>query len=798
MSRRNYNGRQPAGGGSGGAFTAPAAADVFVNPYTFVPFPAFPDPADRSAIRRAPAGHERLERGRFSGSVGVELTVCSPLLLRGIRPGEEGTFPRRPGRGADGQGVPFIPGSSLAGAVRSLHETLAGGCLRVFDADFRPGYRDVARDRPGWRLARVDAIDRDGRPTRLNVCDADVVWVPARDLAQTEALGSAEAVVTGATVHLESRGERVSFGKNNGRAVWRRQLTDPAKVRRGESWVVLVTDGSARPGERRNKTYGWVETRYFCAVGKLAARSSEVQTGTGWDQAWQRYLDAVDGTDDMRRARQEGREHDEKPEVVPVRFPVRRTKQLAREPEVVGRRIAARRRLFEGQVVWIRQGKAAGKATQPGLGLVAVEEISLSQVWRHAGGGHTAAERVPGVLHPCRDERELCPTCRIFGSADTGGSDRAAARQRSYRGHLRFSDGLPSGGDDVSGSVLCEPVAVALPPLSAPRPGAGQFYLETPKGKKVPQPMPQADPLREWGSALDAQSRRNLRGRKQYWLTGRPDRRPYFRATANRPEVFHELYARDDDSENRMLTHAEAVPARARFRYTVHYENLDRAELGGVLAALAPQYALRLPESEGDWEGIGGDDAIGFALGGGRPLGFGTCTSRITSLRVESAVGRYTGRQEDEAATTVRLQAAVDAFADSVPDPVRRTWSALRHALTLDRAAPHLVWYPPAGPLPEEGALPAQHLMPSFEFWKQSRGFRGEPNRREPEKETYHPLTSLPPATARPAQLGLETVPDAEQRAQGAERLRKADAQTRTSGRNGNDDHSGNGGRGRA
>ncbi|MFC7617294.1 hypothetical protein ACFQV2_31595 [Actinokineospora soli] len=32
----------------------------------------------------------------------------------------------------------------MKGAVRSLHETVAGGCVRVFDGEFVPRYRDAA------------------------------------------------------------------------------------------------------------------------------------------------------------------------------------------------------------------------------------------------------------------------------------------------------------------------------------------------------------------------------------------------------------------------------------------------------------------------------------------------------------------------------------------------------------------------------------------------------------------------------------------------------------------------------
>ncbi|MGV1005704.1 MAG: hypothetical protein ACOYEV_13285 [Candidatus Nanopelagicales bacterium] len=51
-----------------------------------------------------------------------------------------------------------VPGSSLAGPVRSLHEALTGSCLRVVDEEFLPVHRDpavaLARD---WRLAVVTA-----------------------------------------------------------------------------------------------------------------------------------------------------------------------------------------------------------------------------------------------------------------------------------------------------------------------------------------------------------------------------------------------------------------------------------------------------------------------------------------------------------------------------------------------------------------------------------------------------------------------------------------------------------------
>ena len=106
----------------------------FVNPYTFVPFPA-------AVERRRLAGITCLGQ-RLSGAFTVTWTFTSPFQAP---------------EGASGTAVLRLPGTSVKGAVRAVHETLAGGCLRVFDAEFIPSYRDHAQVRGGeWKMAVVD------------------------------------------------------------------------------------------------------------------------------------------------------------------------------------------------------------------------------------------------------------------------------------------------------------------------------------------------------------------------------------------------------------------------------------------------------------------------------------------------------------------------------------------------------------------------------------------------------------------------------------------------------------------
>ncbi|GAA3916466.1 hypothetical protein GCM10023084_79570 [Streptomyces lacrimifluminis] len=647
----------------------------FVNPYTFVQVPkGEPEPG----WRKEPAGHGQLVEGCYSGVVEVTLTARSPLLLRQVYAGDDGVFPRRLLPGFEGP-VPYLPGSSLAGAVRSLHEAIAGGCLRVFDGDFRPGYRDQVHGRtPGWRLARVEEADEDGRPLRMRLCPQPAVWVESAALHG--ALGGAEGLRTGARVTLLGSGKEV---------LKRLQLEDPALVRGGGDRVVLVTDARTRRGTRRNPDGGArLRGRYFCATGEL---EDTVRGAVVPDDVWETFLDAVDDTDDMRRLRQQPDQDDSKPCWVDVSHPG--------DGKLLGRRIAARRRLYEDQVVWVR--------AETGDGTVWVRDIALAVVWRHAGGVDKARQRVPEHALACTDPGQLCPSCRIFGSADTEGKGpKGRAEQRAYRGHVRFGDAVPGAAYEVKREWL--------PPMGAPKPGAGQFYLNRDQGSEGKTAVGEnAPPLREWGSEGDGKSTRRLRGRKQYWLTGTPGERPYFRASADKPSVFHEDVYKPT---NQMLSQGESVPAGSVFAARVHFENLSDADLGGLLCALDPALLLR------DYaDGSAGErPEYGLAVGGGRPLGFGTVTSKVTVIALHDAASRYLG----EAVPLLGVEEAVDAFRRTASRELKDIWKRqLAKVLRLDWAPPHQVWYPPAGPLPEPGRpLDPSALLPSFTFWKETTG----------------------------------------------------------------------------
>ncbi|RAY16846.1 TIGR03986 family CRISPR-associated RAMP protein [Actinomadura craniellae] len=607
----------------------------FINPYTFV---SLPETIDRAR----PAGHHRAVPGHLCGSMTVTWTLRTPLLL-----------PQAEGPVSDG-GV-TIPGSSVKGAVRSLHETLMGGCLRVLDETFVPVYRRPAVGMgEGWYLGRVETATETGRAVTVNVTE-ETVWVPIEGIRH--ALQGVPR--TGDTVDLaEWAISETSLG---------RREADQAGVRGGDGWVILVGDGGTR---RRSK-------RFFCAAGRLPAEGDLLDVTL---DAWQEYQRLCDGTDDMRRYRQNPRHPEVKewasgPVTAPVTWQDRRT---------IGLRRRATGRLWRGDVVWVHVDAATGT----------IDHLSMAAIWRVPGSG-SLGERVPADAHPCTDPGHLCVSCRMFGAADTSGGDREAeADQRSYAGHVRF------------GSATAENVTtttVRLAPLGAPRPGAGQFYLE--HGRDDPASAEENLPAAYWGSEHDADGLRAVRGRKFYWH-GDPERQDPPRHVA-RPEQRNEHMSQD----------RRLVPKGTVFTQRIRFDNLSRAELGSLLVTLQP--GVLLPRCEGLQSA---DYAL--HLGGGKPLGLGSCEVTVTGLECWDAAARYAGAEPSAPDPWTYTDALLSDVARLAAPAARRRWPALSRVLRVDGVAPEALWYPLGGPAPRDRDR-------SFAYFSRTNG-RFLRNRREP------------------------------------------------------------------
>lgn len=654
----------------------------FINPYTFVPLVPVPE-------RSEPAGHSFMAEDRFSGVLKITLTACTPLLIGGFVNEETGAqeLPRRHAPARE----PIIPGSSLMGAVRSLHEALAGGCLRVLNTDWVPVHRHPANTnettRADLRLAVVDRVDGQGVPGSVRLCD-EWIWIPAQLLPSDDG-------------RLPRTGDRIVHQRGPGKpASWPEGALGGVRARRtvrvrsdrvpqglvpgdivrlggmgpvtGEGWILLVTDTNARQSAQP----------YFVA-GRVGpdARSCAIPP-----QIWKDYLEVIAGADDLRPeslSNAGGKEplwDPAEPRYDVVCWP---PQDGGHGQAQIAERLPVRSYLYRGQPVWVRVDQETDE----------VSEIRLSQLWRYQGAGQVG-DRV-GEAQPCVDAERLCWSCRVFGSADTEGRGAGdLAVQNSYRGHVRIDDLVAVG--EVT------PLTWHLAPLGSPRPSAGQFYLNNTGRPRVAGKDARA--ASTWGSVSDERGLRQIRGRKFYWRTKEPEHGPAPRGQ------------RRAHQSASMSKEVVLFPAGTRFEGRVCFDNLGIGDYGSLLAALDPRWMAET--------GPGWDDAVS-SLGGGKPFGFGAVRIDVEPEKVQTAAARYLG----DAVPQPDPAEAVRAFHERVPEPVRQTWDALRHVLGFGFVPDERVWYPP-GTAP--GAVKgSEEFDRSFEFFGITTGIELKDEKRQ-------------------------------------------------------------------
>lgn len=418
---------------------------MFVNPYTFVPLP-------ERVKRDLPRGHLSLTDGGLSGWFDVVWRFDSDYLLPqdGTPPGETGA-------------VLEIRGSTVKGAVRAVHEVLVDGCLRVFDDDALPVHRETAVQHSAWALAVVSEIDQvTGAVTAVQDCDA-VVWI---EMAQVHRVVGPDALRSGGRLRLLaglppgpatlSPADPTLTEKDRGGRVRLRGDVELAMDPDGEEWVFHVSDGHARRKDRP----------YYVAAGRRSQRVRQVEPG-----AWEVFRRESRGSGDGPAKQTSVTSHGTPVDPTHPSWPYA---DVEFRKQSVGRRRCADGWLGVGDTVWVSRGSGP------------VRRLKLAMLWR-AQGSHPAARRVGASDEevdkgpsssplPCVDPEWLCPTCAVFGSADTGGK-RRKAEQRSYGAHVRFGALRSVDPDEREAEVAVTSTEVPLPPLGTPRPSSGMFYL---------------------------------------------------------------------------------------------------------------------------------------------------------------------------------------------------------------------------------------------------------------------------------------------------------------------------------
>lgn len=637
--------------------------------------------------RGGPHGHDGTTPGLLSAQLRITVTARAPLLVRGFGSDDAPRLPDRPDPAGPGR-VAMIPGSGLHGAVRSLHEALTGSCLRVVDDVSVPFYRQQADGKQvsKLRLAIVTAAtapasaDEPQRPPTVRLCE------PGEPLRHRLGMG----LLTQLHQQLAPRGGLRSGDRLDVTVPADEKVPLEASPNPEGRWVVFISHGAARKE--------W--HTYKAAVRELTADHRTIP-GTAWTE----FLDIVKTADDLRRERlcqqPEGERWAE------VEF-THKPKGGRETKHKVGMRSLARETVHVGQPLWVMLDDD-GEITQ----------VGLAQIWREKGT-IPVARRI-GDYGPCRDPKDLCPSCRLFGSADVSGKAVGPTEQRSYRGHVRFSDA-------VATAAVTPTKDVRLPPLGQPNPGSGQFYLENPT--EVIGNASRGEPLRQWGSSADRRDGgpRRIRGRKFYWHTVPQQGRLPARGEARPAQV-----------GGPMSAPAVLFPAGTTFTATITAVDVDRGQLGALLAAFDSSDVL------------GQADAL-VHLGGGRPLGYGSCRIDLDedASRVWVSAARY-----GAAVTPTTAELLVESRAEFAGTAGRQGWAELAKVLSAAAVAGQNVWYPPG-----EGRRNDEKYDTGFEFWKQSSGKQLAADEKRPKVRKGYPLTVLPLASA-PVQA-LPIVPKAE------------------------------------
>lgn len=508
----------------------------FVNPFTFVPLPP-------TVVRSAPTGHEAMKPGHVSGWFDWTLDLVSPVLLPADTYKPDGPLVE--------DAVVRLPGSSLRGALRSIHEVLAGGCLRILDTDYLPVHREPMNAFTGnERLVVVDELDRDGRVATVRVAH-EVVWVNVEVLLQSF---TADQLYSGMQFNLSLAGAETRHN--------RREQSTPGSATAGTDWVMLITDGGAR---HRHPSY-------FVAAGRIDDESPTLEVT---DPAWQRYLSACAGSN--------GQLNQEGQPPVTSHFPPGSDAWPHQMVVYDGIRVGRSRKsdgwLAVGDTLWVtREG-----------------DLKMSAIWRRHGK-RPVNDRLPNdSLKPCHDPADLCPTCAVFGSIDpTQGRDD----QKGYGSHLRVGFGSTNPTSTTR---------VDLPPLRSPKPTSGGLYLQHPANltddrRTAATDLPVAQrgshiTRSHWGSTLDTPNPRPIAGRKYYWH-GQDATDPNGRHTPRKTTPEHQ-------------GHAQALPVGTLITARVWFDNLSPKQLGLLLAAAAPGRVLSGPDTDYAIH-VGGGKPLGF------------------------------------------------------------------------------------------------------------------------------------------------------------------------------------------
>lgn len=584
------------------ARSAPSGPYRFLNPYNFVRPLEIRNPNASPLLGRcAPPPHDRYVG--FNGRITCRLTAATPIFIsdsHGIETEttSDGKEHRHYRFFCDPEGNVVIPGTSLRGVFRSTFEAVTNSCFSNFAADKRLSYHLPPNDALRLVPARVRKVNSDHweldllpgttpvSPNQRPAGPQYAAWVHTyRPLWASQTNAKAPSTPYARRVKLSLA------GWNHGETC--QAIVEPVShpLRQFEFWNVVEL---AKPGDTLPKPVGKQRqvTGYLCITNQNIENKHDERLffSTNPSKPMElpkpvrdRYCELIADYQERHAADADKRQRQHKSTELPA------GKDPAFSWFVVHRLRKSDEKLRDGDLVY-------AMLTQKGFGFTVdyVVPVSVPRV----GFKSTIGE----LLHPddlvhCEDCNSLCPACRTFGWVwGTDDSEKPRPdldKPTAYGSRVRFS--LAQRVHDAG------TFDATLAILSTPKPTTTRFYLAPKTGK--PQ-----DGLDDDKSRYD-DSVQTLRGRKVYRHHG---------GQLSAQEYQSVNGAKSD--QNRTVHGVQK--AGSMFEFSVDFENLAETELGALIWSL---------EMEG-WH-----HRIGF----GKPLGFGSVRTEITSLKMIDQQARY-------------------------------------------------------------------------------------------------------------------------------------------------------------
>ena len=659
----------------------------FLNPYNFVSIP------DRDALPEElrdgkPAGHDRYDPERWTGSIPITLTTLTPLLLPDHAQAATGSNggaapPPLPVR-VDHDGRPMLSMSTVKGMLRSCYEAITNSRLGVFTGhDTQLAIRGPA-DTTQLKPAVVIARDHEAGT-------AEIRWVrsltPRRDVRKPRPMSAASIKPHPAVWLPVSEAKKYKDGD---------QL---------EAWLCLV----------RHQRGFWVWRAFKIGrPGTVGATTPSFAPSGQWlrnlvlsDHPFVRVAGRLHRTDSTFPAGGR-RKHDERLVVGQVLTPDHAHLDL--RTEEIGKPLIAGWRAVIDSFAQAHEG-------EPNLRRNFGSYVHSPGPWRSLPEGRTLhvelddngkikalypamigrkpfpgapKKSLPEPHHPATSREKLSPADRVFGWVRHG-ADKAGV---AHRGHVRVE-----AGDErpQQSTVETLPFPLQLATLNSPKPSQFLFYL----GDENSAPLDGRPKQPDEGYSGNHGERR-LRGRKVYLthrdvLSGAAGAEEYWtlpqdptvarqRLTGEGPQ-YREYVAPEGSKEKVTTTVTQWVKPGTEFTVLLRVDNLSKIELAALL------WLLDLP------------DGAALQLGLGKPLGFGAVrvaadwdeVRLFTGNRVLERYRSLSSVPESEPLQTLRE--LIGEYDDLLTEHLAQVRAEFLAAATGFPGSP--VHYPRTNPVPE-------------------------------------------------------------------------------------------------